>query len=72
MKMPEKNIWLNNLVDGLAESYAQNPELMETDTAYLPDRKSHRPDLGLARSAVPGFTNESVNLHSAPYSSAVD
>jgi serine O-acetyltransferase len=42
---------------------------METDTAYLPDRKKVI-DLTLALRDLlfPGFfTNESVNLHSAPY-----
>ncbi|MGI6546682.1 MAG: serine O-acetyltransferase [Fastidiosipilaceae bacterium] len=64
-----KDAWLSDMVKRLTDSYGRNPDLMETDTAYLPDvTKVIDLTLALRDILFPGFfSDKSVNIETAPY-----
>lgn len=65
----DRNTWLAQMVVKLSRSYAKHPELMETDTAYLPDNNVViRLTLGLRDLLFPGFfCDKSVNRDIASF-----
>ncbi|HHX36348.1 MAG TPA: serine acetyltransferase [Clostridiaceae bacterium] len=64
----EKN-WLNQIVNQMTDSYTSHPDLMETDSLYLPDRDIIIECTHILRDLLfPGyFSSESVTNNSAHY-----
>ncbi|NLL66025.1 MAG: serine acetyltransferase [Clostridiaceae bacterium] len=68
MPLKEKT-WLNNIVDQMIESYSIHPDLMETDTVFLPEKDQIVEITLILRDLLfPGyFSHESVTPENAPY-----